>query len=69
MQRCRVRSKTWRIWLVAAALACTSLVEYRVAYAQDAAADALHTASRVELDVVKLLLAQEKAWNAGDLEG
>jgi ketosteroid isomerase-like protein len=29
----------------------------------------LHTASRTELDVVKVLLAQEKAWNAGDLEG
>jgi len=29
----------------------------------------LHTASRTELDVVKVVLAQEKAWNAGDLEG
>jgi ketosteroid isomerase-like protein len=29
----------------------------------------LHTASRTELDVVKVLLSQEKAWNAGDLEG
>jgi ketosteroid isomerase-like protein len=29
----------------------------------------LHTATRVELDVVKVLLAQEKAWNRGDLEG
>jgi hypothetical protein len=29
----------------------------------------LHTASRTELDVVKVLVAQEKAWNAGDLEG
>jgi uncharacterized protein (TIGR02246 family) len=29
----------------------------------------LHTASRVELDVVKVVVAQEKAWNAGDLEG
>jgi ketosteroid isomerase-like protein len=28
----------------------------------------LHTASRTELDVVKVVLAQEKAWNAGDLE-
>ena len=28
----------------------------------------LHTASRAELDVVKVILAQEKAWNAGDLE-
>lgn len=29
----------------------------------------LHTASRTELDVVKVLLAQEKAWNNGDLNG
>jgi ketosteroid isomerase-like protein len=34
-----------------------------------AQAPPLHTASRTELDVVKVLLAQEKAWNAGDLEG
>jgi ketosteroid isomerase-like protein len=29
----------------------------------------LHTASRNELDVVKVVLAQEKAWNAGDIQG
>jgi ketosteroid isomerase-like protein len=29
----------------------------------------LHTASRLELDVVKVVLAQEKAWNAGDIAG
>ncbi len=28
----------------------------------------LHTATRTELDVVKVVLAQEKAWNAGDLD-
>ncbi len=28
----------------------------------------LHTASRIELDVVKVLVAQEHAWNAGDIE-
>jgi ketosteroid isomerase-like protein len=27
----------------------------------------LHTASRQELDIVKVLLAQEEAWNRGDL--
>jgi uncharacterized protein (TIGR02246 family) len=27
----------------------------------------LHTASRLELDVVKVVLTQEKAWNAGDI--
>ncbi|MDQ2832860.1 MAG: nuclear transport factor 2 family protein [Acidobacteriota bacterium] len=29
----------------------------------------LHTASRQELDIVKVLLAQESAWNKGDLPG
>jgi uncharacterized protein (TIGR02246 family) len=29
----------------------------------------LHTASRQELDIIKVLLAQENAWNAGDLAG
>jgi ketosteroid isomerase-like protein len=37
--------------------------------AQDTAGDnPLHTATRTELDVVKVVLAQEKAWNAGDIE-
>ena len=31
--------------------------------------DPLHTASRAELDVVKVLVAQEHAWNDGDIEG
>lgn len=31
--------------------------------------DPLHTASRQELDVIKVLLAQEKAWNNGDIDG
>lgn len=29
----------------------------------------LHTASRDELDIVKVLIGQEHAWNAGDIEG
>lgn len=29
----------------------------------------LHTASATELGVIKVLLAQEKAWNNGDLDG
>ena len=29
----------------------------------------LHTASRTELDVVKILVAQERAWNTGDIDG
>jgi ketosteroid isomerase-like protein len=32
-------------------------------------ANPLHTASRVELDIVKVVLTQEKAWNAGDIDG
>jgi ketosteroid isomerase-like protein len=39
----------------------------RPASAQDE--NPLHTASRTELDVVKIVLAQEKAWNAGDIAG
>jgi ketosteroid isomerase-like protein len=34
----------------------------------DAQDNPLHTATRQELDVVKVLLAQEKAWNAGNLD-
>jgi ketosteroid isomerase-like protein len=30
-------------------------------------ADPLHTASRQELNIIKVLLAQENAWNKGDL--
>jgi hypothetical protein len=40
--------------------------------AQSTAADRsnpLHTASRTELDVVKVLVAQERAWNTGDIDG
>ena len=29
----------------------------------------LHTATRIELDVIKVLLAQEAAWNRGDIDG
>jgi uncharacterized protein (TIGR02246 family) len=29
----------------------------------------LHMASRLELDVIKVLLSQEKAWNKGDIDG
>jgi ketosteroid isomerase-like protein len=44
-----------------------SLTVSRVA-AQDAKDDPLHTASRTELDVIKVVLAQEKAWNQGNLD-
>jgi hypothetical protein len=37
-----------------------------LAYAQD---EPLHTASKEELEVIKVLLKQEDAWNHGDMEG
>jgi uncharacterized protein (TIGR02246 family) len=37
-------------------------------HAQDKPPDQLRTLSREELDVVKVLTAQEKAWNAGNLD-
>ncbi len=36
--------------------------------ARSPADNPLHTASRDELDVIKVLLAQEKAWNKGDID-
>ncbi len=45
--------------LLSCALACAPLT----------AQTPLHTASRTELDVVKVLLTQEAAWNRGDIEG
>jgi ketosteroid isomerase-like protein len=54
--------------IAACAIALTLLLApARPAPAQDD--NPLHTASRVELDVVKVVLAQEKAWNAGDIAG
>jgi uncharacterized protein (TIGR02246 family) len=47
--------------------AALALVLLTSAVAQDA--NPLHTATRQELDVVKVLLAQEDAWNKGDLTG
>jgi ketosteroid isomerase-like protein len=57
-------------WICLAAVGCVLLVLCGVRVHGQAAGDnALHTATRTELDVVKVVLAQEKAWNAGDLEG
>jgi uncharacterized protein (TIGR02246 family) len=50
------------------ALACLLFANDCPANAQ-AEANPLHTASRAELDIVKVVLAQEKAWNAGDIDG
>jgi uncharacterized protein (TIGR02246 family) len=50
-----------------AVLAC--LLQAPVAArAQDKPPDQLRTLSREELDVIKVLTAQERAWNAGNLE-
>jgi ketosteroid isomerase-like protein len=61
--------RSWRSWMLAAALACPLLAGGGPARAQDGPANSLHTASRLELDIVKTVLAQEKAWNAGDIAG
>jgi ketosteroid isomerase-like protein len=45
------------------------LAPARPAPAQDDQPNPLHTATRTELDVVKVVLSQEKAWNAGDVAG
>ena len=55
-------------------LACVALVlglagmEGSLACAQAPAPEPLHTATKQELEVVKVLLAQEAAWNRGDIE-
>ena len=56
-----------RSFLRAAALVLLAITLLpRVAPAQDAQ---LKTATQQELDVIKVLLAQEASWNRGDLEG
>ena len=52
-------------WKITTALACVLFAGASRVQAQDD--NPLHTASRAELDVVKVVLAQEKAWNAGDI--
>jgi len=65
--RDRMRTGILRLG-TALALACgLALAAAGPAAAQDASP--LHTASRQELDVIKVLVAQENAWNSGDLEG
>jgi uncharacterized protein (TIGR02246 family) len=57
-------------WVCSVLLGCVLLVLCAPPlHAQAAEDNALHTATRTELDVVKVVLAQEKAWNAGDVEG
>jgi ketosteroid isomerase-like protein len=38
-------------------------------WAQATVQDPLHMASRQELDIIKVVLGQEKSWNAADLDG
>jgi ketosteroid isomerase-like protein len=65
--RLRVPESAWLRATCALALGLL-LAAGSVAHAQEAD-NPLHTATRQELDVVKAVLAQEKAWNKGDLEG
>jgi ketosteroid isomerase-like protein len=54
------------------ALACALMLLLAAggaALAQTQVGDPLHTATRQELDVAKAIVAQENAWNRGDLDG
>jgi ketosteroid isomerase-like protein len=67
MKRSGSRKIVWKSRMVAAALGFVLLGIGGVSMrAQDNTS--LHTAGRTELDIVKVLLAQEKAWNAGDID-
>jgi ketosteroid isomerase-like protein len=59
-------SRLFRVSAVALLFFMTSLLASSPADAQDL--QALTTASREQLDVVKVLLNQQTAWNHGDLE-
>ena len=69
MQCSRPHSKRWQLSFIAAALACILFAPSSARAQAPEGENPLHTASRTELDVVKVVLAQEKAWNAGDIEG
>jgi ketosteroid isomerase-like protein len=69
MQCSRPHSKRWQVTFLALALAFGLLAPSHSTAQTQEGENPLHTASRTELDVVKVILAQEKAWNAGDLEG
>jgi ketosteroid isomerase-like protein len=66
----RVRTFSMRRMGAAVVLACGLLIAGgRVGAAQSPEDNPLHMATRQELDVIKVVLAQEKAWNAADLDG
>jgi ketosteroid isomerase-like protein len=54
---------------IALSLALAVILTVGLSAQAQTADDPLHMASRQELDVIKVILAQEKAWNAGDLTG
>jgi uncharacterized protein (TIGR02246 family) len=56
-------------WALAMLLASGGAARAQTQAAQAPEDNPLHTATRVELDVVKVVLAQERAWNRGDIEG
>jgi ketosteroid isomerase-like protein len=62
------RSGVVRVGAVAVLVCGLLFVGTLSARAQATVQDPLHMASRQELDVIKVVLAQEKAWNAGDLD-
>ena len=55
--------------VVVAAFLLASLVTFSGGKVQGQDVQALATASREQLDVIKVLLAQRDAWNRGDIEG
>ena len=65
--QCGVWARRGSMWTISLALVCL-LASTRQLSAQPEE-NRLHTASRAELDIVKVILGQEKAWNAGDLDG
>jgi uncharacterized protein (TIGR02246 family) len=60
-----------RFHATALLLALLIAIAVPAAHAQDSpdTTSPLHTATRQELDIIKVLLAQEAAWNHGDIEG
>ena len=63
----RRRIKSSRAAALLQSVVCTALC--CVAVAQDQPKDKLYTATHQQLAVVKIVLAQETAWNKGDLDG
>jgi ketosteroid isomerase-like protein len=63
MRNCRIFIQSAATALMFGTLCCAALV----GRAQDK--DTLYTATHQELDVVKIVVAQENAWNNGDLDG